>query len=374
MLKVGGVNLIGLDAIREQLGERWSAKAPRVWEHVERELSRRLSPHDLHFRLDEVNYLIAMPLVTRFMAQAACLSILQDILKFFLGDSSLRDIVVRTVTSVEGGQVASEALDPKELAESGARAMAAPLETVHAAEEWKPPLAGRTRTLTVHTESRRTVEVKMGVEGVWNLRRGLITSFVLDKAVSPPVDAPLDVLKVDGAVMAYAADLLKEHGERGGRLTLHVPISYSTILARRTREEAFAAMAPYLAAMRQTVLLEICALDPGVPPSRLIETVSLVKPFCLGVLARVKPNRKALEAVKGCGLQGVVLDAHGLGRSPKETAAWLKAFVEAAHGAAPNVIVHGLPDAALIDAAQAAGMTHASLRPELRFETIIDAA
>jgi hypothetical protein len=375
VLRAGGVNLIGLDAIRNQLGERWRAKAPRIWEHVDRELARKLSPHDMYFRLDEVNYLIAMPLVTRFMAQAACLSILQEILKFFLGESNLRDVVVRTVTSIEAGQVMSAPLDLQELAEAGARAMATPLVDQPApAANWKPPLAGRAHSLVLQSEARRPIEVKMGVEAVWNLRRGLITSFVLDRAVSPPVELPLDVLKVDGAVMAYAAELLKEHHERGGRLTLHLPISYSTAAARRTRETALSATAPFRELMRQTVLLEIVDLDPGVPASRLVDTVALLKPFCLGVLARVKPTRKALETVKACGLQGVVLDAHNLGRTTKETAALLQAFAAAARGTTSNVIVHGLAERSHIDLAQATGMTHASLRPQLSFETIIDAA
>jgi len=375
VLRSGGVNLVGLDAIRTMLGDRWSSKAPRVWEHVERDLAKRLSPHDMFLRLDEVTYLIAMPLVTRFMAQAACLAILQDILKFFLGESNLRDVVVRNVTGIDCGSIRSDPLDVRQLAEASARALSAPLDApVQVTPDWRPPLIGRSHSMRFKSEARRTIEVKMGVEGVWNLRRGLITSFVLDRAIAPPVSAPLDMVKVDTAVMAYAADLLKEHQHRGGRLTLHVPISDSTASVRGTREHALAPTTPYRDLMRQTVLFEIADLDPGVPPSRLIETVALLKPFCLGVLARVKPSRKALEAIKGVGLQGVVLDAHPLARGPAETAAFLKAFAEAAQAYAPNLIVHGLSDPALIDAAQESGMTHASLRPELTFETVIDAA
>ena len=43
-----------------------------------------------------------------------------------------------------------------------------------------------------------------------------------------------------------------------------------------------------------------------------------------------------------------MLDATGVGRNAGETAAWMKAFVEAGHGGAPNFIVHNLADAKLI--------------------------
>jgi hypothetical protein len=120
--------------------------------------------------------------------------------------------------------------------------------------------------------------------------------------------------------------------------------------------------------MRETTLIEIADLDPGVPPSRLIEVVSLIKPFCLGVLARVRPSRKALDAVRGCGLKALIIDAHALGRGRAETAALLKAFADAGHGIAPNLIAHGLEDIDMIQAAKAAGLTHASVRPQLSFD------
>jgi hypothetical protein len=374
VLAAGAVNIIGLDAVRRQLDERWPAKRARVWEHIERDLERRLTAHDMFFRLDETNYLIAMPLATRFMAQSACLSILQDVLKFFLGDSKVGDVIVRAVSAIENGEVVSEALDPVAITRAAAREASSLSEHAQPAEEWKPPLAGRTQTMTLQTEARRKAELKMGIESVWNLRRGLITSFALQRAVSPQLSHPADVLKMDCAVTAYAVDILKEHREQGGRLALHVPISYASAATRSSREKVLAVAAPVRDLLRSTVLIEIADLDAGVPPSRLIEVVALLKPFCVAVLARIKPTRAALAAVKSCGLQGLVLDAHDLGRSAAETTAWMKAFVDAGQGGAPNFIVHNLTNRQMVDAAAKAGMTHASIRPELSFETEIDAA
>ena len=374
VLAAGAVNIIGLDAVRRQLGERWPAKRARVWEHVERDLERRLTAHDMFFRLDETSYLIAMPLATRFMAQAACLSILQEVLKFFLGESKTGDVMVRNVSAIEGGELVTQVLDPKAIAAAAARHSASLADQATPIEEWTPPLAGRTQTMTLVTETRRKAELKMGVESVWNLRRGLITSFVLERAVNPQLTHPADILKMDCAVMTYAVDLLKEHREQGGRLALHLPISYASAATRQSRERVLSVAASVRDKLRGTILFEIADLDPGVPPSRLIEVVALLKPFCVAVLARVKPTRAALAAVKSCGLQGLVLDATGVGRNAAETAAWMKAFVDAAQGGAPNFIVHNLTDPKLIDAAAKAGMTHASIRPELNFETEIDAA
>ncbi|HET9160990.1 MAG TPA: hypothetical protein VFN88_10285 [Caulobacteraceae bacterium] len=375
-LRAGGVNIVGLDAIRSKLADRWPAKRARVWEHVERDLERRLGPQDLFFRLDEANYLVAMPTTPSFMAQAACLAILQDVLKFFLGESEMRDVKVRAVSSVSGGQIVSNGVDPASIIENAARAAAASIgdQASPPAQNWKPPLAGRTHSMSFMTEQRRKAEVKMGVEGVWNLRTGMIGSFVLERVINPALDHPADVMRADCAVMSYAADLLKEHKERGGRLTLHLPISYSSAAIRQSRERVLASLSAIRELLRSTVLFEIVDLDPGVPPSRLVEVTALLRPFCMGVLARVKPTRTALAAVRGCNLQGLALDALDLDRPPAELGQLMRAFAEVAHGVSPNILVHNLPASPLVDIAGKVGMTHASVRPDLTFETQIDAA
>ena len=373
VLRSGGVNLIGLDAIRQKLGDRWQAKRGRIWEHVERDLERRLGPYDMVLRLDEVTYLIATPTLSRFQAQAACMHALQDILKFFLGESQRRDVMVRNDTSLSGEEVSSAPLDPAAIERDHAAPPEPHEEHEHIAE-WKPPLAGRMESALFTGVSRAPVDVRLGVEPVWNLRRDLVTSFLIERASNPTVQEPADVLQVDIAVMAYASQILQEHRETGGRLTLHLPISFSSVASARARELSIKMMRHLHHNMRETTLIEIANLDPGVPPSRLIEVVSLIKPFCLGVLARVRPSRKALDAVRGCGLKGLIVEAQGLGRNPAEVGALMKAFVEAARGVAPNLIIHGLEDQMMIELAKAAGLTHASVRPDLRFDHAVHAA
>jgi hypothetical protein len=111
------------------------------------------------------------------------------------------------------------------------------------------------------------------------------------------------------------------------------------------------------------MLIEICGLDAGVPPSRLLEVAGLMRSLCAGVLGRVRPSRQTLAAVKSCGLRGVVVEARLLGLSQGDAGARLKAFVIAAQAVSPNLIVHGLPAPTAVDDAAIAGFTHASVAP-----------
>ena len=371
IIAAGSVNMIGLDAIRRQLGDQWARKAPRVWEHLERELERTLGPAGIFVRLDDINYLIAQPGEEGFAAQAVCLTILQDVLKFFLGELRPGDVAVRMVTSLADGEISSAPVDLASLrrrpaaetpAERAAAAVTGPLaDHVAPPRAWQPPLAGRTFSIPLAPPKREPFTLDLRVEPVWNLRRGLITSFVITRAGMPAKAEAADLEEIDAATLAYVSTLLTEHASQGGPLALHVPISFSSLAAQRSRERLIRQTRPVREAMRAAVLIEIDGLDAGVPPSRLIEVVGLVRSLCAGVLGRVRPKRSAFEAVRGCGLRGVVADAALAGPRRAGSGRAAQGLRRLAHDIAPNVLIHGLPRADLIDEATAAGFTHASV-------------
>ena len=374
LLDAGLVSVIGLDAIRRKLGDRWPLKRAQIWDHVERELERTLSPADIFLRTDDVSYTIAQPGSDRYAAQAVCFSILQDVLKFFLGESRTADIDVRAVSSIAGGQMTSQPVDltklrrgsaPRSPVETSAEQLAAavtgPLaDHAPAAAHWKPPLAGRSSVVALSPAKRGAFDLTLKVEGVWNLKRGVITSFLIERdGVRGKADMA-ELEEIDVATLVYASTLLDEQAEQSGSLTLHLPLSFTSLATQRTRQRLLDLTHGVREAMRRTVLLEIADLDPGVPPSRLIEVVGLVRSLCVGIIGRVRPTKAALAAVKGCGLRGVAVSAEHLGPHQPEFDARLKAFVALAKDVSPNLLIHGLPDSKLIDAAAAAGFTHAS--------------
>lgn len=366
VLTTGAVNLIGLDAIRRQLGDRWAAKKGRVWEHVEQEFQRKLGPADLAVRIDDINYLVAVPSTPGFAAQALCLTILQDVLKFFLGEIKTGDIAVRVVTDLVDGGIVSAPADLGRLARARTAMKAAQTGGAEDLSEqqsppWRPPLAGRTSVVELALPKQEPFDIRLTVEPVWNLRRGLIMSFLIGRSGVPLGANAAELEAIDVATFAYAATLLEESADYGGPLTLHVPVSFSSLAVQHTRLRLLKMTQSVREAMRACMLIEICGLDAGVPPSRLVEVVGLVRSLCTGVVGRVRPSRPALAAVKACGLRGVAVEAPWLGLNQGDVPARLKAFAIAAQAISPNLIVHGLPAPTAVDDAAIAGFTHASV-------------
>ena len=259
----GAVNMIGLDAIRRKLGDRWPAKRARVWEHVEKELERRLGPADLAVRVDDINYLIALSSAPGFAAQALCLTILQDVLKFFLGEMKPGDISVRQVTEVTGTSIVSAPVDLSKLAETrlrragGLPAPASPAATAPAApaeaaptsaehgglveheappKEWKPPLVGRSSIVELAVPAKKPpFELELTVEPVEPCAAALIMSFLIDRRGCPDGAEAAELEVTDVATFAYAATLLEEQATQGGPGHLAPAGELRLLATQRTR-------------------------------------------------------------------------------------------------------------------------------------------
>src|SRR4051812_4810536 len=62
----GKITLLGLDAVRERLGERWPVKREQVWEQVERCIARQMGPAVMIVRVCETDYVVAQPAAERW--------------------------------------------------------------------------------------------------------------------------------------------------------------------------------------------------------------------------------------------------------------------------------------------------------------------
>ena len=152
---------------------------------------------------------------------------------------------------------------------------------------------------------------------------------------------------------------------RAALWTLHVPVTFH-LHGHPAQSGCSASMAltqSVREAMRHSVLLEICGLDAGVPPSRLVDVVGMIRSLCVGVIGRVRPSRAALNAVRGCGLREAGGGEPSFWRPQQpDLSVQMKAFSAAvAKDISPNLLIHGLPDAKLVDVAGKSGYSHASV-------------
>jgi hypothetical protein len=219
------------------------------------------------------------------------------------------------------------------------------------------PPAWRASVVTLEPLKREPFDIRLSLTPVWELRSGLINGSTIARHGAPTEAEAADLEEIDVASFAYAAAILEDDGDAE---PLRIPVYFVTLATQRARERLLRLTASVRETMRLVAVIEICEID-AVPPSRLMEVAGLVRGLCVGVVAKVRPNRAALESVQGCGLAGVSVEAARLGLEGPDPAARLGAFAAATRSIGADRLVHDLPTSAMVDQAAAAGFSHATV-------------
>ena len=181
-----------------------------------------------------------------------------------------------------------------------------------------------------------------------------------DESGAAPIFTEHDRALIDEAVFDYAGALIAS-----GRAqpALILPVSFFTVAARKGRR-ALAMVSPDAPeVLKSNVIVEFVDVDRGTPVSRLTEVGGFVTSICRAVFVRVQPASDMLASVRGYRPHGLTLDASNLADTDAQMAAQMLAFGEQAKGAAPLLVVQGLPNDGFFQVADVAGASHASVRP-----------
>ena len=356
----GCVTVIGLDAVRDRLGERWEARRERIWEGVNAHLARRLGPHDLHVRLDEVSLLLALG-DTPEQALVLSLNLLKELLTFFLGQQTLADLRIDQVTAIAAGRIERTPVDPA---------------TVPVLAPPSPRAADRTQghsgwsALSFAASDGRELEIAFVFEPVLSLKfltkAGLRMIPVLRDRVSGLSLGPrwrrtlpfADVLGVD----LMAIDAARPLFGAADAPKVMIPLSVETLFSVRGR----AAIMGHLHGAGEPsgvgMVVEVLGVDGGTPTSGLAEATTVMGRYCK-VVARSDLSAGCWRVLRECALTGVSMNAYALPPDGPGIGTALLGFSRLAKAIAPLRFAFGLPDASVCDLAAGVGLTHVSVRP-----------
>jgi hypothetical protein len=311
LLQQGRVNLIALDAVAERLGERWQSHRDRVWEHLERTLSRHVGTAAIYLRVSDTDYIVAQPAAGEYGAQRICLRVADEVMGFYLGARRRREVSVHRVTTLTDHEITAIKID-RAVAAAGAREEAAEAEAAKAAAEdetllspgrWSPFVANSGRTVRVSCALEPVFEAKTHKRIGYRLRRRII-----DVAAEEPIPvhelrhlSRADMLRIDMATIARGLARVTATAEDEHELSLIVPVSYitlSTIEGRHMIAEAFSRLRKLVL---KGVICEVSEID-GAPQAALLQAVSLIKPHALFVIGRLDEEiPTGLSSLKGAG-------------------------------------------------------------------------
>lgn len=356
----GCVTVIGLNAIRERLGDKWRTRCDWVWETVAAHLGRRLRDHGFWVRLDDVDIAISAgssPEISR----AVSLSLLRELLDFFLGSHRIEDMRIATVLWVRDGEIACDPLDPGVIAELGEGCTfsdpVTPVDAPPPGDGWSALsfLVGRGSRLQVGLTFEPVIRLQNRLPVVTRLSlqardrdSGRVQAGAWMERLSPRDQIAIAAAVAEAAAATYAQ----------GQVGVIIPCSIYALSSARSRAMLVECLEGLESSPTKPVVVELTDIDQGTPEGRLLDAGALLAPHCRAVIARVSDPAMS-EGLMAARLAGAAVECAGLG--VRSLAKRLEAVSRPGHAAGLLLFAFGLSSVAACDAAQAAGATHAGL-------------
>lgn len=365
----GKVSVIALDAIRDRLGPRWESRRQQVHDHVERTLSRHLRVGGWFAQISEVDYVVVQPGLTRYAAQASCLSYMRDLLEHFLGRFVMEDCRIREATRLEPGRIETRELDPRAVAdaarEEARRTAPAPSsDEADAARAENPFTAASGELLRVSLRLDPLFRLSDFVQVGYRLNRRVIDVHAGEVLSHDALSrlTTFDLEKIDLATIARGVSRLRSERAKASEPSLMLPVAFPTLASQKARRALIACLRRARETIPVRVSCEISRLE-GAPPNALYSAAGMMKPFCDGVIGGVEKPRRSAAALRGSGLAGLAFDYAGpSGEDADRLVATLGPDIEAAATVSNRVIVLGLRSPRELGLAAVLGASHATLR------------
>lgn len=375
----GHTFLLKLDTLIVRLGAKWEDKREQVFDHLKTAFERAHPEPNWCIPINQDCWLGMLPESGSRKAALFMAETWRELCGFFVGDMSNLEIPLYDVLAEDVDRLSLKKIDLATYFPSG-DAENAPIKARHgfSGDDSKADggsSAGQ-RPLIVATSlshAGRNLKVASSIEPLFEMKKMVLIGHRLESLVMENLDNTLldrkalanldwglremvDILNIDQGLK-----LLKLRSPEQRKMMMVVPAAFSTFASARARQRITQEVQKAAMEMGLKVLFEVRGLD-GVPPHRVLEIVSLIKPFCMTVVGSVSPDRKVIAGLAKCGLSGVCVEYDGAKRDEDNLRDYLGALAAAAKVSAGACMVQGFDNYRQMAVARLAGVTHASMR------------
>lgn len=384
-LALGRLQVLGFQAVQEQMGDHWPQFAARVPEVIETTFRRRLGPSDMFRRYGELVYLVIFAGLSHDEARIKAHFLAEEIWQQLFGMSEADDkLDVSMLTiNLEAGVIEPLAnLD--DLLERQFAAVAQDAASLCDDDlPWLPPtprpeaeatspartetaLFTRPHPAKLPAPARPAGQSSLTFTPLWAVRRNAVSSYYARmRLILDPRDvlyghdilrratAPRDTYEFDLATLARVHAEVQRLGRRNAPSVIICPVHYTTMVNREARQEFLSLCASLPRAAARHLIVEVSGIAEGLPPHTAYEIRHWLKPFCRTVWAQVPPLPAAVRNIKDAGFSAVGFDARHV--SPARFAFTAELFAEAARKSGMRCYVHAISTPAAASAAAGAG-------------------
>lgn len=382
----GSIQLIGLDALREKIGARWSSVREKVHIFVQRIMMNMLSPQDAWFRYGDDGYIVVFASLDKNAAQLICGKLIAEIHRNLLGDPDVGEIVVNTVVFDVDGRLALESADLGELLREAVRRQQPMEQRAAVASSAPPPGDAAVNEINESNDNTHRLEsLRAAVQGhvgqrrphvvfraVWDVQKAVFSTYRCVPArgaarynaisgydVLPDPEDSDAIFSLDCETLTKSLTIAVELYHNNFRYFSCVPLHFESLANSKRRMEYLQLLKVAPKDVMQFVEFSIHGLPLGVPLGRLLEIKTFLRPHCRLIFPILDHDERNLSTYAQSGLK-VIGTRVPPTLAETEAVERLRAFGMSARKNGLTAYAAGIRTEAMFDAACAAGARYLS--------------
>lgn len=303
--QAGSIHMLGLDSIRDRMGDRWTQVVDRVHQLAEKLLTTHLSPQDAWFRHGDETYVVIFAHLGPDRARLVCAKVVEELQRLLLGDVDTASIIVHTALHDMGSDTMFVPTNLDQMLEAAARKAPATI---------LPTLLDTATRRTLGTDMAGPLRIRY--RPVWDVRQQVLSVYKArccrDRPGRGPLldyeclDDPTDgqaILELDMRVANEAVDVALELYDNRFRFFLSLPVHVESLAVLDRRHRLVRTLSAIPAHLRPFMTYHLYGVPPGMPSGRLLELVSAVIPFGRTVLMEMEMQIADLAAASAAGVR-----------------------------------------------------------------------
>lgn len=354
----GTVQLVGLDAIRKELGEGWSQIAGKAHAIAERVIASQLGARDLFSAHGNDSYVLCFPTLNVGEAKRKTSAIVAEI------KAGLEQAIDRAERVGVSEFVAEVEFAPA--LEADRRLIDVLAESLHAIRKEAAEAYQRHRAALLR-------DAEIFFRPVWQVSQksvGLYRS-VLDertgrssldylRSLSTPEEIQNAMAELDYLIFSQSIKALHRLLQSNIKARFLVPVHFNTVNLKPLREEYLRLCHTVPESYRSFCVLEIYGVPNGTPSSRLRELVPPLRSACDAIVFELPMTERTVEDFRAAGLLGFSADIRMFNDHSTSLVQRFSRATRAATDAGLQTIAHGADTLGLVHEAMRAGFAHVS--------------
>lgn len=344
-LVVALLQLLGMDDVRDTLGERRAGLSKEMIDLAVEEIHRALGPDDIVYPDGGPSFLVCFGSPDQIAAEEKANRIKQRI---EVGLMERRPDIAAAI-SIEHvvSEIPSAVIDNEQLK---AKVLFAFLDRIRkdidpVAQRDQEPPAGDFEVLFApvwHTRRQLTPFSRCFSETSQSRSTSEFLAFEAPTAAS---------LELDSLLLSRAIEVLHS-------ATLLVPVDFRTVSNRSVAARYARLLDSMPKACKAHLMLEICGLPNSYQPDHISTLINYLQPYTKLIAVELSAGDLRVGAVAKLGVWAVSLDLSGMGRATPKITAQLQQFTAAATAAEVSTIARGANSMTMATAAWDAGFTY----------------